>query len=133
MNPLSKKVLIWVCIFISILYAENGRINGVVYDASTGQPLTAADITILNTSLGSATDENGKFIIPGLKSGTYLLNISYIGYKSVQKKVDLTAGKRIFLQIYLKPVAIDGESIVVTARADPTARSRGNRLSLFHA
>ena len=37
------------------------------------------------TSLGAATDKNGKYLIEDLKEGEYDITVSYIGYKDYKK------------------------------------------------
>jgi len=58
---------------------SSGMIRGTVLSLDS-LVLTEANITIIGTSLGSATDETGKFVIRGLKEGTYILKCSHIGF-----------------------------------------------------
>lgn len=60
---------IFVFMPVSILFAQMGvgKITGNVTDAVTKEPLIGANIVILNTNLGAATDIDGNY---------YILNIT---------------------------------------------------------
>ncbi len=58
---------------------SSGIIKGTVV-SSENTILTEANIIVIGTTLGSATDETGKFVIRGIKEGRYLLRCSHIGY-----------------------------------------------------
>ena len=45
----------------SFLIAQNGSISGRVTDADTGDPLVGANVIIVGTNLGAATDINGEY------------------------------------------------------------------------
>jgi iron complex outermembrane receptor protein len=69
------------------LYAQLS-IRGVVQDSS-GTPLAGANIRITSLDKGVYSNEKGQFAIKNLQPGSYLLNVSYLGYASAQKKVTL--------------------------------------------
>jgi hypothetical protein len=58
-----------------------GSIVGSVFDHQSKQPIPYANVTILGTSLGAATDGSGHFAIPTVPPGTYRIQISVLGYK----------------------------------------------------
>ncbi len=68
----------------SIAYAQTGvgKISGKIIDADTQEPLIGANIIILNTNLGAATDIEGNYFILNITPGTYSLKASYVGYAS---------------------------------------------------
>jgi len=57
-------------------------IKGIVLDEKTIEPLIGANVILLNTNRGAATDINGFFIINNIPLGTYSVRASYIGYSS---------------------------------------------------
>ncbi len=62
-----------------------GSISGKVIDAQ-GKPLDYAAVRVLQGGLikgGSYTDENGNYLIKGLKTGKYNIKVSYVGYPDV--------------------------------------------------
>ena len=40
-----------------------GKIKGIIVDADTKVPLAGANVMIINSQIGAATDKNGSFII----------------------------------------------------------------------
>ena len=43
--------------------AVTGKVSGIIRDAETGDPLIGANVLIVGTSLGAATDMEGKYQI----------------------------------------------------------------------
>jgi len=62
--------------------------TGIVQD-SKGTALPGANISIPALQKGVYADEKGKFTIKGLEAGSYTLMVSYLGYASVRKEVQL--------------------------------------------
>ena len=77
--------------------AQSGKLRGQITDQETGEALVGANIIIVGTSYGAATDVNGEYIIQNLVAGTYEVKASYIGYQAktisnVRINSDLTTG-----------------------------------------
>jgi hypothetical protein len=60
-----------------------GKIRGKVTDAGTGEPLVGANVVVVGTSMGAATNIAGEFVILNVPAGTYSLRTSYVGYQSI--------------------------------------------------
>lgn len=80
---------------------RTGGIKGKI-TTTNGEPLISANIMILENNYGTTTNEKGEYIIKNLKPGTYILNVTYIGYESVTKKVDVYSGKTTEANFELK-------------------------------
>ncbi len=77
-------ILLFAMVLVpSLLFAATGKIHGKVTDAGTGEALVGANIVIVGTSMGAATDVNGEFTILNVVVGTYQLRCSYVGYQSI--------------------------------------------------
>ena len=61
---------------------RSDNISGVVIDASTGNAIAGANVVVDDTDLGSAADEDGKFTIENVQSGSRV-TASAIGYDDV--------------------------------------------------
>jgi len=72
---------------------SSGKIAGVVKDKSTGEPLPGVNVVIEGTTMGSATDIDGYYVILNVPVGVYTLKASYIGYKDV--KIENMTAKQI--------------------------------------
>lgn len=60
-----------------------GKIKGKVTDLTSGEPLIGANILVLGTSFGAATDINGNYTIQNLEAGVYEVRASFVGYQTV--------------------------------------------------
>ncbi len=78
-------IFIFLISLPSLLYASNsfmasGKIAGKVIDSDTKEPLIGANIILLGTTSGSATNIDGEYFILNVSPGTYSVKASYIGY-----------------------------------------------------
>jgi TonB-dependent receptor len=92
-------------------------ITGVVTDRATGEALPGANVFIEGTSLGAASNIEGKYRIPGVPPGSFTIVVKYIGYKTAKLNVRV-AGESITLNADLEYEGITGETVVVTAQAE---------------
>jgi outer membrane receptor protein involved in Fe transport len=109
------------------VFAQYGKLRGVVTDSETGETIIGASVIIEGTTKGDATDIDGEYIITGVEPGSYNLVISYIGYsqttvQDVRVSIDLTTE----INVELRSDVLEGEEITVTAgreliRKDVTA------------
>lgn len=60
-----------------------GRIKGTVVDLQTGEPLIGANVIVMGTSIGAATDANGEFLLMNLDAAVYDVRASYLGYQTI--------------------------------------------------
>ncbi|HUI11054.1 MAG TPA: TonB-dependent receptor [Bacteroidota bacterium] len=65
------------------LMFASGKIRGKVVDAGSGEPLVGANVIIVGTSMGAATNVVGEYTILNIPSGTYTLRTSYVGYQAI--------------------------------------------------
>lgn len=61
---------------------QRGAITGKVVDANTGENIIGANVLIEGTSIGAATDIEGKYFIKNVEPGKHTLVISFISYAS---------------------------------------------------
>ncbi|MDW7678942.1 MAG: TonB-dependent receptor [bacterium] len=115
----SKILVFLVCsLFIpAILFSANtGKIVGSVVDKDTGDLLPGANILIVGTSMGAATDIYGKFIILNVPVGTYSLQATYIGYNSVTfENIRVHADLTTTVNFELTATTIMGEAVTIVA------------------
>ncbi|WP_242918590.1 SusC/RagA family TonB-linked outer membrane protein [Pontibacter liquoris] len=66
-------------LYVPFLYAQNTiTVQGNVTDATTGQPLIGAGVSVKGTSTGTQTDATGAFTLSAPADGT--LVVDYLGY-----------------------------------------------------
>ena len=91
-----------------------GRIVGTVTDAVSGETLIGASARIAGTSIGAATNVDGRFSIPNAPGGPQQLVVSYVGYRSDTLAVDVVDGQTIEVEVALRSATFD--EVVVTAQ-----------------
>jgi hypothetical protein len=107
-----------------------GAIAGYVTDAETGEPLIGANVVLNGTSIGSASDVNGKYYIPNLNVGTYNIKIAYIGYNSVNVNINIIEKNVTNLNIPLSLADISVDEIVVTGNKPLIEKSSTNSVRI---
>jgi len=93
-----------------------GILEGKVIDKTTKEPLVGANIVVVGTNLGAASDDLGIYQINNVRAGVYDVRFSILGYKTlVMKKVTILPDLRTRLDIELEETAIEFETIEVRA------------------
>ncbi|MBZ0098528.1 MAG: carboxypeptidase-like regulatory domain-containing protein, partial [Taibaiella sp.] len=82
-----------------------------------------AGVTVVVTSVeppvGTATDDNGNFILNDVPVGKHTVQVSYIGYNSLTiPGVLVTSGKEVLLNISMEESATRLEEVVISDRRD---------------
>lgn len=84
--------------------SENGTLRGVVTDEK-GEPMELVSISVANTTLGTTTNTRGEFTI-FLPSGLdHEILISFLGYETVKREINLDAGETQRIIISMNPLA----------------------------
>ncbi len=102
----------------SAAIAQTGRVMGKVIDQQSEEPLIGANVIIMGTSLGAATDVNGNFIISQVPPGNYSVKTSYIGYQDVTVEgIRVVSGLTAEVDFRLPSSTIaTGEVVIVSQR-----------------
>jgi len=118
---LTKISTVFYIILIAMLTSQPlwgaGTVEGKVTDATTGEPLFGANIFLEGTSIGAATNIEGKYFISNVPAGSYQLKASYIGYEPQTEKIEVKEGQHLELNIKLTIVTVSTSEVVVTAQA----------------
>ncbi len=122
MNLVKYCILLAALVFASSVLGNNnpqkGKLTGYVIDAETSEPLPGANIVVVGTNFGTATNVDGIFEI-AIMPGKYDLACSMIGYeKQVKKELNIEADEIQNITFILKMAIIAGEEIVVEAKVN---------------
>ncbi len=94
---------------------KRGTIEGTVIDKETKEPLWGVNILVSGTHIGSSSDKEGNFIIPGLTPGIYFLEVSMIGYeKEIIEQVVVNDKETVKIRIELGEKVLSISEIIVT-------------------
>jgi hypothetical protein len=113
-----KVLLMLTLVVLSTLvaFAGNGKITGVVKDASTGEPVVGANVVIEGTLMGASADANGAFTILAVPPGTYNLVASAVGYaRATTRGVQVGSDRTVTLTISMSIEAVGMKEVVVEA------------------
>ncbi|HEX8299023.1 MAG TPA: carboxypeptidase regulatory-like domain-containing protein [Rubricoccaceae bacterium] len=83
-------------------------LSGTVTDAATGEPIHAANVTVIGTALGAATDAQGRFEITDGPVGTVDVRVTAVGFAGrVERGVVLRDGTPARLDVRLTAAEIE--------------------------
>ncbi len=71
----------------------------------------------------------GYFSIRNVQPGKYILSVSYIGYQSQKKNIEVFKGKTLKLDFFLYRETLKGETVIVTAQAKGQMAAINEQLS----
>ncbi len=111
-------ILITLLLAVSISYAgTTGKVAGRVISASSGEPLVGVNVVVENTPRGSSTDLDGYYFIINLSPGTYVLNVTSLGFASqVIENVVVKVDQTTTVDIRMEESIIEGEVVTVVAK-----------------
>ncbi|GIV25017.1 MAG: membrane protein [Bacteroidia bacterium] len=134
-----SRVIVLVCLGFSLLAAQEERevrqpvrpsaqpspapapsaytLQGVVVEASSGEPLPGAYIKVKNTLMGTVSDASGRFRLSVLGSPPFRLEVSYVGYQTAQ--VEGYPGQEI--RILLQEGGLSMQEVVISTSRVPEA------------
>lgn len=117
---ISMTMVAWM--LITSIHAQFS-ITGMVKNAETKEPMAGAHVMVNSQLKAEVTNKKGEFSISGLKTGSYTIHVSYIGYETHSEIVEIRANQTV--EVFMRPTSIVSDEVVVSAtRADektPTA------------
>ena len=108
---------------------EAGRILGHVLDATSGRPLSGAQVYVNDGVAGALSDMDGRYVIRSVPAGTVDVTVKILGYgtKTITD-VMVQPGDVLVLELTVEEAAVEMEGIVVSAE-----RERGSTGFLLDA
>jgi outer membrane receptor protein involved in Fe transport len=110
------KIFTSILFFSSLFFAQTtGSLTGIIKDKATGEGLPGVNIVLKGTYYGAATDINGKYTIPSINPGNYIVEVSLIGYKTVQfTGIQIVAAQNKKIDVLLEETVLTlGQDVVV--------------------
>lgn len=86
---MQKALLLSLLSFLLSFQLQSQTISGSIRDASTGETLPGASISIKGTTLGSTADAYGNYQINNVPKGKQTLVISFIGYHNLEQEINV--------------------------------------------
>lgn len=92
-----KKLMmtLWLlCVAAAGAFAQKVTVSGKVMDGEGNEAMPSATVVLLKTDstqvTGVTSDLKGAFTLPAVKAGAYILKVSFVGYKSLTRNLQLT-------------------------------------------
>ncbi len=109
---MKKLLLLMVGLAIGFTAAAQTVVTGTIVDESE-QPLIGATIIVPGTTQGTSSDLNGTFSLQ-VKKGAEEIQISYLNYKTIVRKISSSASRQALGTIKMDPEAIAMQDVVIT-------------------
>lgn len=118
MFKITRLLLTAFVLSAQFVMAQHGVLKGTVRDTSANEGIIGATVFLEGTSIGTATDTEGNYVLSAVPAGTYNLIFSSIGYKTKKiTGVKILAGKVLKLNVDLELDAEElGDVVIIAAR-----------------
>ena len=79
--------------------AQKVTVSGLVMDGAMNEPMPGASVVLMQPkdsaqAAGASSDLEGKFKLPTVKAGNYILRVSYIGFQTYFRNITLPKGNK---------------------------------------
>jgi TonB-dependent receptor len=105
------------CLLLIVSFAKAQTAKGIVMGTVTDPAqatLKGAQVQLLPINMTTSTNEEGQYILPDVPAGHYTIAVSFVGFQTYKKDIDLAAGQTLNADLTIK-VANAAEEIVVSA------------------
>jgi len=104
--------------------AQHYTISGYITDAGTKETLIGASVYEESLGKGVVSDRYGFFQFAGLKAGKHILSVSFVGYETLEVKVEINNRSIMLNDIGLEPRPVAVEEVSVIAASPDRAADR---------
>jgi hypothetical protein len=124
-----KPIFLLLVLPVALLQAQQGVIEGRIYNVKNNTPVEFATVAIYGTSIGSISDLDGNFTFTGLEPGYVELRVSSVGFDTyVSESIQVTNARKVFIEIPLQEANVLLEEVVV--KASPFRKIKESPVSL---
>lgn len=129
-NKLKKLTLaiLFALLCPAFSHAQNSQLFGKITDAYSKEAMIGATVILTNLNLKTQTDVNGNFAFKQLKNGNYHLQISYIGFKPLEKNILINGETKVDFSLE-KSLLLADEVIVSATRATANSATTFKNIS----
>lgn len=100
----------------------DANIYGHVTDKQSGEHLPYITIIVKGTTIGTTTDASGHYFLKNLPVGTLSVEVKSIGYRTVQKEINVEANSTHELNFEIEQDNVSLDEVVVSANRSETKR-----------
>lgn len=115
-----------LCIGITPSHAApkktDAHITGHILDADTKEHIPFASVSIKGSPIGVMSDQTGHFFLKNVPAGKNTLTVSYIGYRSFDREVEIVPNKTIEVEFELQTSSLQMDDVVVSGSRNESKR-----------
>ena len=132
---MAKRIILFFISFFLLhqIQAQNLSVSGTITDALSSKPLRGASVSLQNltdsTVQNSLTDSTGAFRFENLRSDSFLLGVSYIGFNPVLRRVVLDSADIIVDIAAVTNTSGQLETVIIRATT-PAVTQKGDTLQI---
>jgi outer membrane receptor for ferrienterochelin and colicins len=110
--------------------AQSRRTDANIFGhvVSGGEHVPFATVSLRGTTIGVATDESGHYRIVNLPEGQYRIVAQFVGYKPLEKTIDLKSGVTLEVNFELEPDMLGISEVVITADRNEKNRTQASTI-----
>ena len=117
---LSKKfTLLILILFIGSVCSAQNSLSGKVNDKKDNASIPGVTVYIPDLKLGAACDADGNYKIEKIPGGSYLIQVSYVGYSFSQTK-EIKINGAVTVDFLSDQSSIETQEVVVTGNSRAT-------------
>ncbi|MCG8319904.1 MAG: TonB-dependent receptor [Cytophagales bacterium] len=121
-----KNIVLFTCLILLCYESQaqhgSATIQGKIIDEK-GEPLTGINVGLEGTGYGSPTDINGFYLIKEVRSGTYTLVVSGVGFEAQRKKLVIEDAKTLTYDFSFRENTQVLQTVEVTGRRETDYKS----------
>ena len=129
-----RYIFLFFNFFFAISALAQVQVTGKV-TGKDGKGIPGISVLIKNTTIGTATDVNGNYVLPAaVKQGNYVIQFSGVGYKTSESSLRIGGNQSYSVDAELTGDALGMDEVVITGvSAGTTRRQLGNYIASVKA
>ena len=100
----------------------DAHIYGHIIDKNTGEHLPYIMVYLKGTTIGVSTESTGHYLIRNLPEGSFVVEVSAVGYKTQSRSVEIKKGHSYEMNFILEEDLVQIEGVIVSATRSETTR-----------
>lgn len=106
----------------TVTHSTDAHICGHVIDKNTGEHLPYIVVMLRGTTIGVATENTGHYMIRNVPEGTFVVEVSAIGYKTQTHEINVKKGRTYEVNFILEEDHVQIDGVIVSATRSETTR-----------
>lgn len=115
-------LLVAMLIPVSMYAQDKGNLRGTIKD-NLGGTLPGASVSIKGSTLGTASNMDGEYVLQGVPVGQVNIEVNYLGYKQISETITITPGKTVSKDFVMQENSYELGDVVISAAVSGQQRA----------